>query len=69
MLFESCTMDSICPALTFNETKIIEGINKELGTHIDSIDDAYDEVDKVRYDRFNKLVDDKFTDDKFVTIA
>lgn len=68
LLFESCTMDSICPALTFNETKIIEGINKELGTHIDSIDDAYDEVDKVRYDRFNKLVDDKFTDDKLLQL-
>ena len=48
--------------------KIIEGINKELGTHIDSIDDAYDEVDKVRYDRFNKLVDDKFTDDKLLQL-
>lgn len=68
LLFESCTMDSICPALTFNESKIIEGINKELGTHIDSIDDAYDEVDKIRYDRFNKLVDDKFTDDKLLQL-
>ena len=68
LLFESCTMDSICPALIFNESKIIEGINKELGTHIDSIEDAYDEVDKVRYDRFNKLVDEKFTDDKLLLL-
>ena len=61
-------MDSICPALTFNESKIIAGINKELGTHIENIEEAYDEVDKVRYDRFNKLVDDKFTDDKLLQL-
>lgn len=68
LLFVSCTMDSICPALTFNESKIIAGINKELGTHIENIEEAYDEVDKVRYDRFNKLVDDKFTDDKLLQL-
>ncbi len=68
LLFESCTMESICPALTFNESKIIEGINNELGTHIENIEDAYNEVDKVRYDRFNKLVDDKFTDDKLLQL-
>ena len=68
LLFESCTMDSICPALIFNESKIIDGINKELGTHIDSIEEAYNEVDKVRYDRFNKLIDDKFTDEKLLQL-
>lgn len=68
LLFESCSMNSICPALTFNESKIIAGINKELGTHIENIEEAYDEVDKVRYDRFNKLVDDKFTDDKLLQL-
>lgn len=68
LLFESCTIDSICPALTFNTSKIIEGINKELGTNIESIEEAYDEVDKVRYDRFNKLVDEMFTDDKLMLL-
>ena len=66
LLFESCTMGSICPALTFNEAKIIEGINKELGTEIESIEEAYDEVDKIRYNRFNELVDEKFTDGKLI---
>lgn len=68
LLFESCTMVSICPALSFNESNIIAGINKELGTHIENIEEAYNEVDKVRYDRFNKLVDDKFTDDKLLQL-
>ena len=68
LLFESCTMDSICPALTFNESKIIAGISKELGTNIDNIEEAYDEVDKVRYDRFNKLVDEQFTDERLLQL-
>ena len=68
LLFENCTLGDICPALTFNERKIIAGINKELGIRIDSIEDAYNEVEKVRYDRFNKLIDEKFTDEKLVKL-
>lgn len=68
LLFNRCSLEQICPALQFNETKIIAGINEELGTNIDSIEEAYDEVDKVRYDRFNKLVDDKFTDKNLLSL-
>ena len=68
LLFADCTIDSICPALTFDEKQIIDGINKELGIHIDSIEEAYDEVDKVRYDRFNKLIDEKFSDEKLLKL-
>lgn len=68
LLFENCSLDMICPALTFDESKIIEGINRELGIRLSGIDEAYDEVDKVRYGRFNKLVDEKFTDDKLLQL-
>lgn len=67
-LFTGSTLESICSALVFEESTIIDGINKELGTHISSIEEAYDEVDKVRYERFNQLLDDKFTDDKLLTL-
>ena len=67
-LFESCEMNAICSALTFNEERIVDGINKDLGTQLDSISDAYNEVDKIRYERFNKLVDEKFTDDKLLKL-
>lgn len=68
LLFADCSIDSICPALAFDEKQIIEGINKELGIHIGSIEDAYDEVEKVRYSRFNKLVDEKFSDEKLIQL-
>lgn len=68
LLFADCSIDSICPALAFDEKQIIEGINKELGIHIGSIEEAYDEVEKVRYGRFNKLVDEKFSDEKLIQL-
>lgn len=68
LLFENCNLENICSALTFNENIIIEGINKELGIHVDSIKDAYDEVDKVRYERFNKLIDERFSDEKLLKL-
>lgn len=67
-LFTRCSLEIICPALAFDESKIINGINKELGTHISSIEEAYNEVDKIRYARFNQLLDDKFTDDNLLKL-
>ena len=68
LLFENCSLYDICPALTFNEGDIIDGINKELGIHIENIEEAYDEVDKVRYYRFNKLIDEKFSNEKLLKL-
>lgn len=68
LLFENCTLDTICSALSFDKDKIINGINKDLGIHVNSIEDAYDEVDKVRYERFNKLIDEKFSNDKLLKL-
>ena len=68
LLEECCSMPAICPALVFDEQKVIDGLNEELGTSLSTIEDAYDEVDRIRYDRFNKLVDQKFTDDKLMTL-
>lgn len=61
-LEENCSLVDICPALVFDKQSIIDGINKELGTSIGTIDEAFDEVDKVRYQRLNKMIDTKFTD-------
>lgn len=63
LLETCCSMSDICPALVFDEHKIIDGLNVELGTSLATIDEAYSEVDRIRYNRFNKLVEQKFTDD------
>lgn len=60
-LKENCSLVKICPALLFDKQSIVDGINKELGTSISTIDEAFDEVDKVRYQRLNKMIDTKFS--------
>jgi len=64
----SCPISDICPALAFDKQKIINGLNEELGIHVETIEDAYSEVDRIRYNRFNRLVDAKFTDAKILTL-
>lgn len=68
-VLEKCsTLQEICPALIFDEKSVIDGVNKDLGTSVTTIEEAYSEVDKVRYDRFNKLVDDKFSDSQLLLL-
>lgn len=52
----------ICPALSYDEETIINGINYELGTNVEDMTQALNEVDRIRYERFNKLIDTRFTD-------
>ena len=68
LLFVNCPMELICPSLEFNERKVIDGLNQELGTHLGTIDDAFNEVDRIRYDRFNKIIDQKFTSEKLLRL-
>lgn len=62
LLEKNCSLVDICPALVFDKQVIIDGVNKDLGTSINTIDEAFDEVDKIRYQRLNKMIDDKFPD-------
>lgn len=68
LLFESCPIEKICKALKFNEENIIEGIKVDLDINIDRIEEVYDVVDKVRYERFNKLIDNKFKDQNLLVL-
>src|SRR5574344_1272172 len=50
----NCKMQDICPALVFNEKEIIKGINFELHAEITNLDDVYNKVESVKYQRFRK---------------
>ena len=67
-LFRNTTLEEICPALSFNEQVIIDGINNDLNTSITTIDEAFNEVDRIRYDRFNALVEEKFSDESLIQL-
>ncbi|SHJ55526.1 AlwI restriction endonuclease [Fibrobacter sp. UWP2] len=66
--FKRSSLEEICPALIFNEENIIKGINRDLGSNVNNIKAAYNEVDRLRYERFNKLIDSKFTDEKLLAL-
>lgn len=68
LLFAACELTDIDPVLTVNETSIIEGINAEFNVNVTTIDEAYGIVNENRYQRFNHLIDEKFTDDKLIIL-
>ena len=63
LLEHDCKMEEICPALKFDEKTVVDRLNKELGIELETIDEAYSEVEKRRYDRFKTMVDTRFTND------
>lgn len=60
LLHQYCPLDSINPMLKFNEANVISGINTEFGTDLTDISEAFNEVERQRYDRFNAMLDRKF---------
>lgn len=67
-LFEDCTLEEIAECLVIDENVIISGINKELGTSITNMAEAYTILEENRYRRLQHLIDSKFTDSKLLTL-
>lgn len=68
LLLNDCAMEDINPALIVYDDVLINGINKDFNTHITSLNDAYKIVEEKRYQRFNQIIDEKFTDDKLIIL-
>lgn len=67
-LADNCAIEAICPALLFNEKAVVESLNKELGLHLTSIDEAYEEAENHRYERFDKMISTKFSDETLLKL-
>lgn len=67
-LYDDCTLEEIDSSLVFEEQTIVDGINRELGTSITKMSEAYTILEENRYRRLQHLIDSKFTDDKLVTL-
>lgn len=67
-LYDDCAMEEIDSSLVIKENVVIDGINKELGTSITDISEAYTVLEENRYRRLQHLIDSKFTDDKLITL-
>ena len=61
-------MEEINSSLVFDTVTIIDGINRALGTSFTDITEVNSEVERQRYQRFNELVDTKFTDERLLEL-
>ena len=68
VLESDCKLHEISPALKLDDNTIINSINSEFGLNISNLVEAMDEYDKQRYIRFNKLIDEKFSDRKLIEL-
>lgn len=67
-LYDDCALEEIDSSLVFKEEIVVEGINRELGTSIAKMSEAYTILEENRYRRLQHLIDSKFTDDKLITL-
>lgn len=62
------SLEDICPSLRLDEQKLLDALNNELGTNLNTIDEAYSEVDKKRYNRFINLIETRFSDQQLIDL-
>lgn len=67
-LSDDCELNEINNCLALNENILINSINQELGLDLKTLDEANIELDRHRYERFNALIDEKFTDEAIITL-
>lgn len=67
-LGDDCELNEINNCLALNENILIDSINQELGLDLKTLDKANIELDRHRYERFNTLINEKFTDEAIITL-
>lgn len=67
-LTKDCSLAEIAPSFNISQNQIIDKVEEIYGVKARSIYDVQKFVDKERYDRLNKMIDEKFTDDNIVAL-
>lgn len=67
-LFDNCKLEEISSCLITNEDTIIASVNDELGTTVSTVSQAKNILENERYKRFQLLIDEKFTDEKLISL-
>ena len=68
LLGDDCPLRSISPGLAANEAEIIDGVNAELGVHVNTMEDARLALESVRYQRLHNLIRRKFDDQQLLNL-
>ncbi|WP_082858209.1 AlwI family type II restriction endonuclease [Campylobacter iguaniorum] len=68
VLQNDCKLEDISPFLILDERIVVRSINDEFQLNISTADEAKEILEKERYARFNKLIDEKFSDAALITL-
>lgn len=68
LLYKNCSLIEISVSLEYNEKNIIKKINKELNKPITDIKQIDALIEDERYQRFIKLIEDKFSDKNLISL-
>lgn len=68
LLNEDCSLRQISKSFVYDENLIVEGINKDYDVSVNTIENVYSIVESKRYERFSKLIDEKFSDEQLVVL-
>ena len=61
-------LEDICPSLSLSEQQLLDALNDEMGTELNSIDEIYSEVENLRYDRFKNMIATRFSDEQLIEL-
>lgn len=68
VLYEDCTLEAIAKCLVINDEIVIKCINAELGVGTTTIRNAREALEFNRYNRFKKLINNKFSDAQLIDL-
>lgn len=68
LLHSDCNLEAISQSLIYNEQQIIANLNADLGESVTTIEEAYSIVDSKRYERFENLIESKFSDENLLAL-
>lgn len=68
LLYEDCDLPEISECLEVSDETIVAGINEELGINVSDMQSAREALENTRYRRLQHLIDNKFTDDKLLSL-
>lgn len=67
-LFNDISLNEICPNLIIQNDEFLKIASQKLNKTFSNLNEIYNETDNSRYINFNKLIDEKFSNDKLITI-
>lgn len=67
-LLDNIPLHEILPEFSFDEQDFISAVNEELHIDAETISEAQSAVEQYRYERFNKMIDEKFSNENLIQL-